>query len=85
MQSTGLVSEKEQILEREGYRYNLDRELYLNRKTKKALSARFVRDHSAKEIESSINEDVPEAGEWRFYFNDPPTEPVRQQLTKLLG
>jgi hypothetical protein len=76
---------KEQILENAGYSYNFDRELYLNRKTKKAFSVRFVEDRSEEEIQSCIREDTNGDKEWHFFFIDPPSDTVKRQLASVLG
>lgn len=85
MDSTRLATEKQQILEREGYRYNFDREIYLNRKTKKAFSIAFIEDRSTQEIEQRIHEDAQGTGEWRFFFTQDPSDSVKRQLINLLG
>ncbi len=47
---------KEQLLKNSGYSYNFDRELYLNRKLKKAFSVEFIEDRSEEEIEKALQE-----------------------------
>lgn len=79
------VATKTQILEDAGYAYSFDREIYLNRNTRKVFSVEFVQDHSEAELEARINEPGPPAGEWRFYFNSPPSEAVKRELSTLLG
>jgi len=78
-----LVDPKSQILEEAGYVYSLDRMIYVNRKTRKVFSEEFVDDHSEDELQKCIDE--KSSGEWRFYFNGPPSESVQRELVSLLG
>ena len=73
-----LVS-KGQLLEESGYRYNFERMVYFNRKTKKAFSVEFVDDNSRDDLQRCITEETNGEG-WRFYFNTPPAESVKRQL-----
>ncbi len=75
---------KSDILENAGYRFNLDRRLYVNRKEKKAFSLLFLENHSPEEIEQCILPATPNGGEWQFFFNDPPSPAVARQLVDLL-
>lgn len=61
------------------YRYNLDRDLYVNQAEKKAFSLEFVDDHSEEEVRRGI-EEATDRREWKFYFSFPPSENVRHQL-----
>jgi hypothetical protein len=78
------LATKEQILKNAGYSYSFERELYLNRKAKKAFSVEFVEDNSEEEIERRIQESIPD-DEWDFFFVDPPSPAVKRELTNLLG
>jgi hypothetical protein len=73
---------KKQILEDAGYSYSFDRLIYINRNARKAFSTEFVDDHDEADLEARINE--PPAGEWRFYFNSPPSEAVKRELSAIL-
>lgn len=70
---------KSDILSRANYRYNFDRDLWVNPETKKAFSLEFVDDHTPEEvlrgIEESTNHDA-----WTFYFNIRPSDGVRRLL-----
>ena len=70
---------KRQILEDAGYRYHFDRMIYLNRAAKKIFSVESVDDHREEWLAARIAE-PPEGNEWRFYFNSPPSEYVKNQL-----
>jgi hypothetical protein len=75
---------KQNILDTAGYVYFFDREVYINRSTKKIFSVDFIEDHDGKELERSIREDT-DAREWKFYFNVPPSESVKRQIVGALG
>lgn len=78
------IQTKRHILLDSGYVYNFDRQVYFNRKTKKAFSIEFVEDHPPVVLQDCISE--PKNGnEWRFYFNSPPSESVRLQVEASLG
>jgi hypothetical protein len=75
---------KADTLETAGYAYSFDRELYLNRKTKKVFSIDYIEDHSEEQLLNRIREKNPGPG-WRFYFNGEPSPAVRHQLELVLG
>jgi hypothetical protein len=75
---------KKDILWGADYRYNFDRDIYFNRKAKKAFSLEFVDDKSEEEIRKRIGENTESAG-WTFYFNSIPSDSVRQELERVLG
>jgi hypothetical protein len=79
------IATKTQILEDAGYAYSLDRSIYVNRCDRKVFSVEFVQDHSEAELEERIKEPSPPSGEWRFYFNSPPSEGVIRELIRILG
>ena len=79
-----LTESKTDILDEAGYAYSFDRQMYINRKTKKAFSVEFVQDHSEGQIRKYIREDT-DGPEWRFYFNSPPSEAVKHELECVLG
>jgi hypothetical protein len=75
---------KRDILLKANYRYNFDRDLYYNRKAKKAFSLEFVDDRSEEELRRRIEEGTGGNG-WKFYFNSPPPEGVKRELERVLG
>jgi hypothetical protein len=77
------LATKEQLLKTSGYSYNFDRELYLNRKLKKAFSVEFIEDHSEEVIAKAIDE--PASGRWQFFLNDGLPPGAEGELAKLLG
>lgn len=74
---------KPDILWEANYRYDFDRDLYVNDVKKKAFSLEFVDDHPEEELRRHIQEDT-DGEEWRFYFNFPPSKGVRRELEKEL-
>ena len=75
---------KRDILYQANYRYNFDRDIYVNPTVKKAFSLAFVDDHDEKELMSRIQETT--SGEkWKFYFNAEPSEGVKRALESILG
>jgi len=79
-----LKESKTDILGEAGYAYSFDRQMYVNRKTKKAFSVEFIQDHSEDQIWKYIREHTA-GSDWRFYFNSPPSEAVRHELQSVLG
>ena len=77
------LATKEQLLKKSGYSYDFDRELYVNRKQKKAFSVEFVEDSSEEEIKEAIQE--PADGQWRFFFNGDLSAAAERELARLLG
>lgn len=78
------VTTKKQLLEDAGYSYSFERLIYVNRDTRKVFSRQFIEDNSEGEIEVRIEEPGPPPGEWRFYFNSPPSASVRRELYSIL-
>ena len=75
---------KKDILKEAQYWYNFDRDIFYNRKAKKAFSLEFVDDYPEKEIRQRIEENTNGNG-WTFYFNSPPSEGVKRELERVLG
>ncbi len=75
---------KGHILEEAGFSYGFDRLIYFNPKTRKVFSVEFVEDNSETVIQKCIHENTGN-GEWRFYFNSPPSEAVKRELESVLG
>jgi hypothetical protein len=67
-----------------GYFYNWEREVYFNRKARKAFSVDFLEDNAPEEIERRIRETTP-GTEWSFFFNSPPPDSVKRELARVLG
>ena len=75
---------KKDILKEAEYWYNFDRDIFYNRKAKKAFSLEFVDDHREEELREHIQERTEGSG-WKFYFNVAPSESVKQMLEQVLG
>ena len=75
---------KQQILDNAGFTYNFDREIYVNRKTRKIFSVDFVEDNDKETLQRSVDE--PTNGKkWRFYFNGELPPAVRREIEAVLG
>jgi hypothetical protein len=75
---------KADLLEGRGYVYNFDRQIYVNRKTKKAFSVEYIEDHDVGHLEKCMDDETGGV-EWRFYFNDPPSHAVQRELENMLA
>lgn len=76
-----IVETKKRILEEAGYAYSFDRLSYINRDARKVFSIEFVQDHSEAQLKARIGEPTP-AGEWKFYFNLPPSDSVKREFLR---
>jgi hypothetical protein len=75
---------KSDILWQADYRYNFDRDLWVNPKAKKAFSVEFVDDNVEGEIVRRIEQRTNGNG-WTFYFNTDPSDGVKRVLEQVLG
>lgn len=75
---------KMDILRAANYTFNFDHELYFNREAKKAFSFPFLDDHTEDEVLRYMNEGT-DGGEWKFYFNVPPSKRVKLELESVLA
>ncbi|MGA7523920.1 MAG: hypothetical protein WBW84_15825 [Acidobacteriaceae bacterium] len=75
---------KNDILREANYRYDFDRDLFINRAAMKAFSIEFVDDHREDELRRLIQEDTNGNG-WKFYFNSVPSDGVKRELERVLG
>ncbi len=80
------IPPKQRLFEESGYRFDFDRDVYVNRAQRKVFSIEFIEEeeHPAQFLRDRIEEQVPE-GEWRFYFNRQPSPAVRRELEEALG
>jgi len=74
---------KSEMLFAANYRYDFDRDLYVNREAKKAFSLEFVDDNSEEAVRRAIQEET-HGNAWHFYFNDKPSEGVLRILEEYL-
>jgi len=77
------LTNKEALLEASGYRYHFDRMIYFNRAARRAISLEFVEDHPIVEIQAIVDSQ-PTPNDWIFYFNDPPSDRVKRELSEAL-
>ncbi len=69
--------EKDEMLRSAGFRYLFDRMAYVNRREKKVVSVEAVEDHSENWLKQMIDQ-PNDSGDWRFYFDEPPSPSVVQ-------
>lgn len=69
--------EKDELLRSAGFRYHFDRMAYVNAKAKKVVSVEFVEDHYEDDLKQLIAQ-ANDSGDWRFYFDQPPSDAVIQ-------
>lgn len=79
-----MKKDKKDILWKANYRYDFDRDLFINRAAKKAFSLEFVDDKPESELMRRIKEKTARNG-WTFYFNSPPSGGVKRELERVLG
>jgi len=84
------LSEKRDFLFGAGFVYSFDRDLFLHRGRKVAVSIEYVEDHDLTTIRREAVEEVenPPHGDgsgWRFIFNSKPSASVERQLNELLA
>jgi hypothetical protein len=72
------ISNKINILERKGYKYILDRDIFCNINDKKCFSLEFLEDNPIEVIESKLRE--PIKNNIIFYFNIEPSDNARAEL-----
>jgi len=68
---------KEALLKNNGYKYNFYRMIYFNMEKKKVFSYEYIEDNSVPLIEKNIHDG---SGQWKFYFNMPMSEEVKEQI-----
>lgn len=75
--------EKEDILQKNGYRYNFIRMIYFNVATKKIFSSEWVEDNDKNKLVEEINNKGK--NEWQFYFSSEiPSEALKKEILKEL-
>jgi len=79
------VATKAQLLTDEGYLFNFDRVIYINRAARKVFSVEFVQDHDEAELEAAMHAPSLPSGEWQFFFNKAPSDTVKRDLSGVLG
>jgi hypothetical protein len=57
---------------------------YVNRKTKQVVSVEAVEDHSEEWLRQLITQ-TKDSGDWRFYFDQPPSAAVIEAFLAELG
>ena len=75
--------EKKQILDNAKYVYHFNRDIYYNRIDKKILSLEAIEDNDPNWLNEKINE-IINKDEWYFYFNNPPSDKIKNEILKEL-
>jgi hypothetical protein len=75
--------QKRQVLQSNAYYYDFDRMIYVNRDRRKVFSYEAVADHDDAWLQRCIQE--PSAPDWTIYFNEEPSEVVREDLIRYLS
>ncbi len=75
---------KKEILENASYVFIFKRDIYFNRKDKKIFSLEAIEDNDPNWLIEKIN-DSENDGEWRFFFNNHPSEKLKKEILKGLG
>ncbi|ADW68313.1 hypothetical protein [Granulicella tundricola] len=76
-------TEKINILEDAGYRYNFDRMMYINRNVRKAFSVEFIDDKAASEITEKIQHQKANE-DWEFYTTSHLSDGIVRELKRVL-
>jgi hypothetical protein len=64
------MNPKGELLEKNGYRYNFDRLVYINRAAKKVFSLETIEGNPLEWLSARMAERGN--GDWQLYFNEPP-------------
>jgi len=83
MNSAEKISDKIDVLNKRGYKFVFDRDIFFNNKDRKCFSLEFIEDNPIEVIESKLREPVED--DITFYFNKPPSENVRYELAREIG
>ena len=75
---------KKEILENANYAFMFKRDIYFNRKDKKIFSLEAIEDNDPNWLIEKINV-LENDGEWRFFFNNAPSEKLKKEILKELG
>ena len=76
--------EKHEMLRSAGFRYHFDRMAYVNSQARKVVSVEAVEDHPSEWLRQVIDQEN-ESGDWRFYFEEPPSASVVREFLAELG
>jgi len=75
---------KRELLVQANYRYNFDRDMYVNRNQKKAFSIEYVDDTPETEIANKIQEKT-DSSSWTIYTNLALPDGIKRELERVLG
>lgn len=74
------LKEKINLLEKNGFKYLFDRDVYCNFNARKCFSLEFIEDSTSLDIQNRINVRIPQNRDWVFYFNSPPSHQLRNDI-----
>ena len=74
------ISDKIDVLQKKGYKFVFDRDIFCNNKDRKCFSLEFIEDNPIEVIESKLREPVEEA--IKFYFRSELSDNVRSELVR---
>jgi len=72
-----------EFLEKNGYRYLFDRDLFVNYESKKCFSLEYVEDHRDLIRELALRPNHTRG--WEFHFNRAPSPALQQEITQVLA
>ena len=75
--------QKRKVLESNGYYYDFDRMIYVNRDRRKVFSFEAVSDNDDGWLQECIHK--PSSSDWTIYFSGEPSEAVREDLIRYLS
>lgn len=78
----GELKEKIDLLERKGFKYLFDRDIYCNPDMRKCFSLEFIEDSTSVDIEKKISTAIPKSGGLVFYFNRPLPPGLEEDIKK---
>ena len=72
-------SRKLAILKGAGFRYHFDREIYVDRQSRKVFSLEAIEDHDEVWLQRCVDENIDQ-DKWTFYSNSPFSEEIKDAL-----
>lgn len=77
------LKKKKEILEKANYRYHFNRSVYFNRDDKIVFSLEAIEDNDVVWLTNAIK--INKSDEWSFFFNEMPSEKIKDEIKKELG
>ncbi len=67
------------LLKRKEFRYHFDHEVYYSPRLRKVFSREAIEDHSVEWLRRGIRE---ASGDWKFYFNEQPSQNIKEIIIR---